>query len=191
MQSSGRFSSVPKILESLANLAIVVVACLLAVVLLRTYVLNRPAPAAPAIATGSRVLLDGVADKTNPTRHLVLALSTQCHFCTESGPFYKRILQTVAGQNNVKVLAVFPQSPTEGTMYLKGLDADIADVRHVDFGTLHVRATPTLILVSPAGTAERVWVGKLPPEKEQEVLAAVTGQATSSTAGPSGNLAAK
>ena len=47
------------------------------------------------------------------------------------------------------------------------------DVRQVPLNTLGVRGTPTLLLVNDAGVVTDVWVGKLEPDQQTQVLAAL------------------
>jgi thioredoxin-related protein len=98
---------------------------------------------------------------------LILALSTTCHFCTESGPFYQRIAEERAG---ARLIALLPQSIEESRQYLNKLGIEVSEVRQSPTGALGVTGTPTLILVNNEGAVVNFWVGRLPAEKEAEVL---------------------
>jgi hypothetical protein len=100
---------------------------------------------------------------------LVLALSTTCHFCSESAPFYKEVIQKRKG--NTRLIAVLPQSVEAGRKYLADLGITVDDVRQAPPSSLGVRGTPTLLLVNKDGVVTSSWVGKLQPEKELEVMA--------------------
>ena len=166
------FSLVPKTLEMAANIAIVVIASLLVTSVVRTSMHSRPSSDG-RVTKGNHVALDGLTDKDKASRHLVLALSTTCHFCSESTPFYKQLVKVVSQQPNVKLLAVLPQSKDEASDYLQRSGIAIEDVRRANFASLHVEGTPTLILADSAGIAQRVWFGKLSPDQEQEVLTSI------------------
>jgi hypothetical protein len=43
-------------------------------------------------------------------------------------------------------------------------------VRQAGLGDLKVHGTPVLLLVGYNGVVDRVWIGKLKPERESEVL---------------------
>lgn len=163
-------SSLHKRIELLANVAIIVVAILIGVVLVqRFFFADKTIQPSKQIAIGSKISLPGVEwDKNGKT--LVLALEKGCRFCTESAPFYQRLAQTSAAKG-VKLIAVLPQPTAEGDEYLNKLAVPITDVRQVSLSSLSVSGTPTLILVNDKGEVTASWVGKLPSDKESEVLA--------------------
>lgn len=162
-----------KRVELLANVAIVVVAVLLGVVLVRRYLLPASPPPSPAAAArikpGTRLSVPGV-DWGGSRQTLLLVLSTDCRYCTESAPFYQRLAREKAGRADVRLLAVLPQSVEESRKYLgeHGVAAD--DVRQTAPKELGVAGTPTLVLVDQTGAVVESWVGRLPPAKEDEVV---------------------
>jgi hypothetical protein len=166
-------SALLKRTELLANLAIIGVAILLGVVLTKNYLLpsqTRQPNAPAAIPAGTKLSLSGVDWKANG-RTIVLALSTGCHFCTESGPFYQRVAQERAKGNNVRLVAVFPEPVDEGQKYLSKLGVTVDDVKQARLDSIGVVGTPTLIMADDAGAVTESWRGKLPSEKESELLA--------------------
>jgi hypothetical protein len=54
--------------------------------------------------------------------------------------------------------------------YLSTLDLSVDEVRQSPLDALGVRGTPTLMFVNSGGVVTHVWIGKLPPAKEDEVL---------------------
>lgn len=167
-------SSFIRKIELVANLAIIVVAILLGVVLIRSYILRGPSavqtPEPAPVRAGTKLSLPNVDWKANG-RTLVLALSTQCHFCTESVPFYQRIVQQRAAAGNLRLVAVFPQTVDESKEYLRKLGLAVDDIQQTQFDSIGVKGTPTLIMADDAGTVTESWRGKLPREKESELLA--------------------
>jgi hypothetical protein len=156
-----------------ANVAIICVAILLAVVLARNYLLPKRAPqqsAAASIQPGTKISLAGVDWKANG-KTLVLALSTGCHFCTDSASFYQRVAQERAKANNIRLVAVFPESVSEGQKYLGNLGVTVDEVRQARLDSIGVSGTPTLIMTDGEGAVAESWRGKLPREKESEVFA--------------------
>jgi hypothetical protein len=157
--------------EMVANIAIVLVAILLGVVLVKNYLLPKPQPTMPTpVAAGTKLSLPGVDWKANG-RTLVLALSTVCRYCTESGPFYQRVAQQRATNQNIRLVAVFPQSVADGQKYLSDLGVTVDEVRQARLDSINVMATPTLILANADGVVAESWQGKLPGETESELLA--------------------
>ena len=165
-------SNLNKRAELAANIAIVIVALLLAVVLVKRFVLEKE-PANPAaanqLAAGERVPLNDVEWVQN--KHtLLLVLQKGCRYCTESAPFYQRLIQETANRSDVKLIALLPQTVTEGKQYLDEIGVGITDIRQVAPNQVKVGGTPTLILVDEKGVATDVWKGKLPADAEAKVL---------------------
>lgn len=163
--------SVFKKLELAANVAIILVALLLGVVLVKRYLLlpSQDVASAAVAANNSsdgpdKIQLAGLDLSSNKT--LVLALSNSCHFCTESASFYRDLAQS---QPHVKMIAVLPQSVDDGKKYLNGLGVHVDGVMQAPLNALNVRGTPTLLLVNQDGSVAAKWVGKLPAEDEIRV----------------------
>src|SRR5919202_175698 len=98
-------------LEVLVNVAIIVVAVLLSFVLIKSYLLpnsSKEGPPDPRVPTGAKVSLPGV-DWSGNNQTLLLVLQKGCHFCSESAPFYQRLVRETAGRGNVHLIAVLPQ----------------------------------------------------------------------------------
>ena len=162
-----------KRIEVAANVAIIMVALLLGFVLVKRFILNSAPPDQAALFNtskpGTKISLPE-NDWSQSDRHLVLVLQKDCHFCTESAPFYRRLIEVLAKRKDVQLIAALPHNVGESKQYLDGLSVSINDLRQADPSSIGVSGTPTLLLVDRTGTITDVWVGKLPPEKEQEVL---------------------
>jgi len=150
-----------KLLERLVNVAILVAAVCLVVLVTHTLVQRHETAAAnqPLLHKGDTLSLGGGASA--PV--LLLALQTGCHFCKESMPFYERLSRD-AQAGHAHLVFGFPQAAN-------GVEA--GDVREVNFDKVEVRGTPTLVLLDAGGRVQNYWIGKLPAEKEAEVEAAI------------------
>jgi thioredoxin-related protein len=166
---------VARLLEMLANVAIIVAAVLFSAVLIKSYLFPTPEPKAqatvPAVTQKSLQRGDVVSvmdvDWSRNGRTLLLALSTTCRFCTDSAPFYQKISKD---HGDTRLIAMFPQANTEGETYLEKLGVRVDEVRQVSFTELGITGTPTLLLIDNAGKVTNMWEGALPPEKENEIL---------------------
>jgi len=162
--------------ETTANIATILVAVLLSAVLVKVYLVpiaspRKPAPAnEAAIGTSLKGRIPGV-DWSKNGKTLVLAISTKRHFCQESTAFYRKLQHEVG--KSVKMVAVAPQTSAEIAGYLSSEGVHVDDVRQAVMGEIGVRGTPTMILVNGAGVVAKIWVGKLRPEQEQQVMAAL------------------
>jgi hypothetical protein len=168
-------------LDTATNIALIGVALLIGAVLVKKHFLSDPPERSAGrrdfIAPGATLPLPGIEWKTHP-RSLVLAMSTKCHYCGEGAPFYRQLAAS-AGQQGIRLMAVFPQPVEEGRKYLKSLDVPIGQVGQVDFRALKIRGTPALLLVNKDGVVENVWPGKLSPERQSQVMAALGSPAHS------------
>lgn len=171
-------SSLIKKIEVSANIAIILLAILLGVVLTKNYLWPRKDVGAPEnrqrtmIQPGAKAPLLNV-DWEHNGQTLILALSNDCHYCTESAAFYQKIVKQRQGKS-LKVIAVFPQDIQSGQDYLNRLGVAVDEVRQVPLSSIQVNGTPTLLLVDNQGVVKEVWVGKLPSDKESEALNKIT-----------------
>ena len=94
-----------KKVELFANIAIIIVAILFSAVLVRRYLLtdshDHQAETEPQIKAGTKLSLPGV-DWAKNEQTLLLVLSKDCRYCTESAPFYQRLVQERAKGRNVR-----------------------------------------------------------------------------------------
>jgi len=101
-------------------------------------------------------------------RTLVLALSTTCHYCEESAPFYRELLKK---QSNGawQSIVLFPQSLDLGTSYVRAHDFSSPMILSSNYSLLGVSGTPTLVLVDETGTVVDIWIGRLSIQEEADV----------------------
>jgi hypothetical protein len=164
-----------KKVEVLANIAIILVACLLGIVLIRNHLFTDSsncvvkAPVENQLSPGNKLSSPAV-DWGKSKQTLVLALSNTCHFCTESASFYQKLAQS---KGDARLIAVLPQPVEDGQKYLEKLGVSVDEVKQSSLDKLGVSGTPTLLLIDDSGTVKALWVGKLLPEQETAVLDAV------------------
>jgi hypothetical protein len=159
-----------KRIEIATNIAILCAFLLVAAVAAKK--LWEPSPpetGGPSI--GANVTLQGV-DWSRSNQNLVLALSTGCHFCSESADFYRRLVPS-AVRDGTRVLAVLPQPISDGRSYLETLGITASEVVQSPLNAVDVSGTPTLLLVDGHGRIRKAWVGKLAPDQEQQVIASL------------------
>ncbi len=161
-------------IELVANISIILVALLLGGVMVQKYffaaptvIVNQQLRVEPKI--GAKMEVQNV-NWSQQAKTLILALQTGCHYCNDSAPFYKRVIETVRDKN-VKLVAVFPTDVEKSVAHLKELGLDGAmEVQQSSLSSLQVSGTPTLILTNEKGEITDYWVGRLSPDKETEVL---------------------
>lgn len=165
-----------KSIEVVANILIIVVAVVILGVVAQRYLRkesppNIPAPKIPAV--GNKVAMNDI-DWSKNRKNVLLVLQEGCRFCTESADFYRTIL-TQTKDKGVSVTAVLPQNRDEARKYLDKLQLSDLESKQSALGPLDVSGTPTIIVTDDQGKITNVWVGKLPSEKQNEVIATLLG----------------
>jgi hypothetical protein len=165
-----------KLLEKASNIAVIIAACTISVVAVRTHLV-------PAVPTKDRTsFLARYKDKTVPldgygggSPTIVIFASKTCHFCAESLPFYPQLAKIRdASGGEMKLIVAFPSSPSQSADEMRdyfqsrGLTPD--QLIGARFSEIGVSGTPTIALVTSSGSVESAWVGKLEASKEAEVV---------------------
>ncbi|HEY0796171.1 MAG TPA: redoxin family protein [Acidisarcina sp.] len=157
-----------KRLENISNVAVIVAVLVFLGAMARNEFGTHKQPDMSAGALiGKTVALPGVRFPEK-TKSLVLAISTTCHYCKESEPFYRDLLARSAGK--VKVVAVLPQSQAEAQAFVKDEEMPSMQVVSAQLDSIGVHATPTLLLVDERGRVQNAWIGKLDEKGQQDVL---------------------
>jgi thioredoxin-related protein len=161
-------------LDTAANIAIILVCAIAAVVLVRNQFFQPRPPNPPEAAkAGEQFAALKQAMPEGANRALVVAVSPTCHFCNDSLPFYKRLVDERNQKGSaVKFLAAVPTEDAKAPESEKFTNAGVKpdNVVHIDFSSIKVPGTPTLMLVDNNGKVLNVWVGKLDDGGEKEVL---------------------
>jgi hypothetical protein len=159
-------------LEVTTNLAVLALCITIAVVLVR----GRQ-PLQTSTSTVSDVhkgqafpAIENVSyDKAEST--LVLALNTQCKFCNESLPFYRKLLSTHSPSNQIAV--IFPNPDREVREFIEQAKLSVHAVGEQDFSKFQIDGTPTLVLVGRDGKVRDLWAGELSAAGEKQVMSAI------------------
>ena len=69
---------------------------------------------------------------------------------------------------------MLPSTVENSREHLKALETPFNEIRQSQFKSIGVSVTPTLFIADNTGTVTAGWIGKLPAEKETEVLEALT-----------------
>src|ERR1041385_230039 len=154
-----------------ANLGIILVAAACVFFLAKKH-MHDGSSTRHAISIGTRFSLTNVNWQSSE-KNLVLALSTGCQFCTESSGFYRALLDECR-RWHVRTIAVLPQPNREAKFSLQNQGVIVDEIQQAALPDLDISATPTLLLIDTRGIIKNIWIGKLPSEKEREVIAKLT-----------------
>jgi hypothetical protein len=111
--------------------------------------------------------------KGGATATIVLLLSKDCSSCAAGAPFYRRLSSIrSSAPADFSIAAFFPpqQGPNAGAEYLAKNAVAVDAAQSMDFVRLGLRVTPTLVLLDREHRVNRVWVGALSPDDENQVL---------------------
>lgn len=102
---------------------------------------------------------------------LVLSLRTTCPFCTDSMPFYRRLVeQREALGRSFRVAAVSPEDSSDFARYLGEGQLAVDIVAKIDPKQwLEYLRTPTAFVVDAKGRIRGSWTGALSELREAEV----------------------
>lgn len=134
---------------------------------------NQPAPVLP-LKIGDPLPISGINWAKNK-QTLLLLLRDDCHFCSDSAGFYQKLAKEQGAKSRTKLVAVLPGSLDDSHQYLARLGVPIREVKQENLNQLRVSGTPTLLMVNEKGVVTKSWVGRLPANKEMEVIQAVRG----------------
>jgi hypothetical protein len=170
---SKRFNTIQRITEFAANLALVI-----AVAVGVTVWLRRPNTAGPSHNTsvagpvsqystlGTQIVLPGV-DWSAHKATLVVAISSACHYCVASTPFYSAITHST---HVAPIVVVMPQGEQDAQTFLSKHAISPRNVVSANLASIQVNATPTLLLVSSSGIVTKEWVGELTNTQRHDVI---------------------
>ena len=156
-------------IETIANIAVILVAILVASVFIKNNFIRTP-PVRRQELIGQTIKLDGV-DAHASRVTVLLALSSKCRFCDESSAFYQKLtaLSRESG-SRFQTVGVFREPVESAQEYLsrKGLTFDRVISHPLD--DLKVHGTPAMLLVNSQGKVIKAWEGLMDDTEQKEAL---------------------
>ena len=165
-------------LETITNLAVLLAASGVLIALSWGYFAQSQTPLAVAgMQRGQSLAQLPTVDYAGKTQTLLIAMNTQCQYCTESVSFYNTLADRVRpGSKGTRIVAVFPNKKDEVQKYVDSNGFRLETLADVDFATLNVSFTPTVMLVDSHGKLIDFWIGKVSTDIEQQILSTVSIQ---------------
>ena len=142
-------------------------------------VTRRPDAGAAAVRTaplppGAKLALHERLRPAGARGAVVLALSTNCQYCTASMPFYHRLQALDAVKTgNLRLSVISLQPEPQMREYLASHSVTIDRIVRFPDSGMTIRGTPTLVLVNAEGEVVNSWAGQLRPDEEAEFLQAL------------------
>jgi rhodanese-related sulfurtransferase len=163
-----------KHLSAITNIAITVVAIILAIVLIKSHFLADPKGETPGDGVNRLKIRDKLpvqyGDWNKSATTVLLVLSPGCDYCEKSIPFYKRLSQALQNQKDKLLVALLPESVNRADEYIAALGIRVDEVKQAPLNAIGINSTPNLIMVDNEGMVSHIWAGKLQPEHETQVL---------------------
>lgn len=130
----------------------------------------------PPYRVGDRVATLERVDYGASDHTLLIVIQTGCGFCTDSLPFYRRLItDRDARRANVRIIAVVPESDTSAPTYLDSEGVRPDGLAFFRKGGLRIQGTPTLLFLDRFGTLSAKWEGQLSQSGQTQLLNAVLG----------------
>jgi hypothetical protein len=105
---------------------------------------------------------------------VALVVNSECRFCADSIPFYRRIAE-LRRPGNVQLVALSLEPVDSLTKYLEQNAVTVDRALQLQGPTvIPTTGTPTLVLVGQDGTVSSRWLGRLDANQEQEVIRAIS-----------------
>lgn len=107
--------------------------------------------------------------KFTASKTLAIVIRSNCKFCTDSMPFYRRLqaaLEKAPSDAGLVALCVEPVEACRRYLYEHSLDIDAASIVGIDF---RVGGTPTLFIVDRQRKVLASWMGRQNAAGEAEI----------------------
>jgi hypothetical protein len=164
-----------KILDLVASVAIVLICVLLAWNLIEHKSLDIAALGNSSHSLKGEIMPTPAGYNWSTQKQtLLLVVRHGCHFCAESMPFYRALTgMEYSKEIPTHVLIVAPDNKSTLDDDLFGAGVAAQSIPGLSLDALHVRGTPTAMLVDSKGRVEQAWVGLQDPHGQAEIIAAI------------------
>lgn len=109
-------------------------------------------------------------------RTLIMVLRSDCRYCRESMPFYRRLLARDTDATQVVVVA--PPDDREMGDYLAFEQVRPDALTFAEPNLVPVSSTPTLLMTDAEGLVTHAWVGLLDADREADVFVTLFDRAS-------------
>lgn len=134
---------------------------------------RMPARPAPELL-GNHLLVPGLNLPKNSSLALVVAISSDCHFCNESLPLYREVdRRRKAGRAPVGLFFISREPVERLRAFVEGAQISPDGIVSVDFRAIGIALTPTLAVVDSTGMVKRAFYGMLTGQNRRDLLAIV------------------
>jgi hypothetical protein len=164
------------LLETYTSVAVLLVAIAALSSFAINYFIEKPATVLSAGLERGMVLESIPSVDYQSSKHtLLIALNTNCSYCRESLPFYRKLaLANDLSGKPLRILAVFPNKTDEVAHYARENDLLLDTVAEVELNRLRISGTPSMVLINRNGEVNDFWIGKLQDSETERLISALT-----------------
>lgn len=177
-------TKVKRYFDLLASVAVIAAASLVIGVIVKAHFKAKNGNHYPeALRKGSVLAQIQGVDLSGSPRTLILALSTNCRYCSASTPFYRQLIQgRDEARAPIRMIAVFSEPQDQAAAYLGQHQLDVPSAAGADYRKIGIPLTPSLILVDSNGEIINSWIGQLTEDEEKDVYREVVKPSASERA---------
>lgn len=168
-----RAGDLRRALESATNIAVLLVA-VAAISSLATNYFRRPSHPTLVAGLQTGAVLGTIPSLDGHNNTLLVALNTNCSFCKESLPLYRKLIEANKSNKTFRIVAIFPDSPEEVKSYVRANDFAVDTIGEVKLGSLGISGIPSLILLNRNGKVDDFWIGKLKDAEAEQLIRFLT-----------------
>ena len=159
-------------LEKTANIAVILTCCLAGWSIVSRSISKPHQPS--AYAAGARIKDTAELAVGSAARSILLVTSSRCHFCSESMPYYVKLVEA-ARRSGTRIVALSSEQPSGNRAFLTANGVSVDTFASAPGNGVLVPGTPTIIVVRRDGTVLGSWTGKLSAPLESRVIQLATG----------------
>ncbi|HEV2828129.1 MAG TPA: hypothetical protein VGW76_11055 [Pyrinomonadaceae bacterium] len=164
------------LLETYTSIAVLLVAIAsLSSLAINYFGTQQPTILRPGLERGMVLAPIPTIDYGHSKQTLLIALNTNCSYCSESLPFYRKlVLANGLSNDSLHIVAVFPNKAEEVARYAKENDLLLDTITDLELSRFKISGTPTMILVNDSGEVNDFWIGKLPDTEADQLIRSLT-----------------
>jgi len=159
-------------LEKFTNVAIIAMCVMTSAFLVRVSFF-KPEPRAQEAPYEKGEIIPSVqgVDYSHSKGTVILVVSSNCHFCTESMAFYQALGKHARAENNSRFRLVVAGLQSERTLaeYVSRYGVDYSAVVTLNPEKVKFTATPLLVLVNAGGRVIRSYQGKMTAKQQSQL----------------------
>ncbi len=152
----------------IVNISLVILSLCFIILVIKSYFFSSSDKPKRNFRVGDQINIPAFNFKAGKT-NIFLILHSSCQYCVKSAYFYETLSKEVSDLDNTELTVFSSDADFQMKEFLIKSNLANLNVFTIDFAQIGFNATPVLMIVNDEGKIEDIWVGYLPPNKENEV----------------------